>query len=229
MVNWQQIDTVLLDMDGTLLDLHYDNFFWLEYLPQQFAIKNGLTISKAKQIIEPTLANKQGQLEWYCTDYWSRELEIDIIAIKKHYEVVHKIAFRQGAQDFLQSLNNIGKQVWLVTNAHPDVLTIKCQQLPLEQHFEHLISSHQLGYSKEQIDFWQALQQSLPFDPERSLFVDDSLPVLRSAQSYGIANLRAIASPDSQRETKDTEEFIPLDLCSDVNGLTSILRTNQNQ
>ena len=27
---WRDIDTVLLDMDGTLLDLHYDNHFWLE-------------------------------------------------------------------------------------------------------------------------------------------------------------------------------------------------------
>ena len=26
MINWQQIDTVFLDMDGTLLDLHFDNY-----------------------------------------------------------------------------------------------------------------------------------------------------------------------------------------------------------
>ena len=225
MVDWQQIDTVLLDMDGTLLDLHYDNFFWLEYLPKQFAEKNNLTLSKAKQIIEPTLANKQGQLEWYCTDYWSRELEIDIVEIKKHYEVARKIAFRNGAQMFLQSLNHLGKQVWLVTNAHPDVLAIKCQHLPLEQHFEHLISSHQIGYSKEQTDFWQALQQTFPFNPQRSLFVDDSLPVLRSAQAYGIANLRAIANPDSQKDQKNTEEFTPLDLCLNASGLKPLLKT----
>ncbi|HNG60363.1 MAG TPA: haloacid dehalogenase, partial [Cellvibrionaceae bacterium] len=40
MIPWQAIDTLLLDMDGTLLDLHYDNYFWLEYLPRAFAAKN---------------------------------------------------------------------------------------------------------------------------------------------------------------------------------------------
>ncbi|HBT55971.1 MAG TPA: haloacid dehalogenase, partial [Pseudomonas sp.] len=33
MLNWNAIDTVLLDMDGTLLDLHFDNHFWLEHMP----------------------------------------------------------------------------------------------------------------------------------------------------------------------------------------------------
>ena len=29
----QNVDLVLLDMDGTLLDLHYDSHFWLDYVP----------------------------------------------------------------------------------------------------------------------------------------------------------------------------------------------------
>ena len=33
MLNWSKIDTVLLDMDGTLLDLHYDSHFWLNVIP----------------------------------------------------------------------------------------------------------------------------------------------------------------------------------------------------
>ncbi|MCP4043692.1 MAG: haloacid dehalogenase, partial [Gammaproteobacteria bacterium] len=32
-INWNSIHTVLLDMDGTLLDLHFDNQFWLEHVP----------------------------------------------------------------------------------------------------------------------------------------------------------------------------------------------------
>ena len=37
MIDWDDIDTVLLDMDGTLLDLHFDNFFWMHYMPRRYA------------------------------------------------------------------------------------------------------------------------------------------------------------------------------------------------
>ena len=35
MIDWTSIDTVLLDMDGTLLDLHYDNAFGFVKWEQQ--------------------------------------------------------------------------------------------------------------------------------------------------------------------------------------------------
>ncbi|NLD01354.1 MAG: haloacid dehalogenase, partial [Gammaproteobacteria bacterium] len=50
---WAHIDTVLLDMDGTLLDLHFDNFFWLKYLPQCYAEKNNLSLAQADAYLTP--------------------------------------------------------------------------------------------------------------------------------------------------------------------------------
>lgn len=213
MINdWQQIDTVLLDMDGTLLDLHYDNYFWVEYLPQKYAEKNKLSVKQSKEFIQPIIQAQFGKLQWYCTDYWSEQLDLDIAMIKADEKIAQKIAFREGAQKFLLSLNEMGKQAWLITNAHRDVLNIKCQRLPLEQHFQHLISSHDFGFSKEQNQFWHALQDKFPFDPKRSLFVDDSLAVLKSAQRYGIKNIRAITMPDSQKSEQQIAPFQPLDL-----------------
>jgi putative hydrolase of the HAD superfamily len=214
-IDWQQIDTVLLDMDGTLLDLHYDNYFWVEYLPQKYGEKNGLSIEESKMHIQPILQAQIGKLEWYCTDYWSEQLDLDITSIKSEEAAAKKIAFRSGAQPFLQRLNDMGKQVWLVTNAHRDVLEIKCQRLPLEQYFHQMVSSHDYGYSKEQNQFWHSLQKQFPFEIQRSLFVDDSLDVLKSAQAYGIEHLRAISIPDSQKSKKDTEEFMTLCLTSE--------------
>ena len=211
-IDWQQIDTVLLDMDGTLLDLHYDNYYWLEHLPALYAEKHGLSITDAKRHIEPILAAKYGQLEWYCTDYWSEQFGIDIATTKAEEGVARRIAFLPQAEQFLESLTSMGKQVWMLTNAHPDVLKIKCQRLNLANHFDHLISSHQLGFSKEQNSFWQTLQLNHSFDPQRSLFVDDSLPILRTAKEFGIKHLRAIGRPDSQKPVKDTEEFMPLNM-----------------
>jgi len=39
-INWSEIDTILLDMDGTLLDLNFDLHFWMEYLPLVLANKH---------------------------------------------------------------------------------------------------------------------------------------------------------------------------------------------
>ncbi len=211
-IDWQQIDTVLLDMDGTLLDLHYDNYYWLEHLPTLYAEKKGLTLVQAKQEIQPVLAEKQGQLEWYCTDYWSEQFGIDIATTKAEERVATKIAFRPHAEQFLQSWGSMGKKIWMVTNAHRDVLEIKCNRLPLSHYFENLISSHDFGFSKEQPEFWHRLNREFPFEPQRSLFVDDSLPILRTAQQYGIKHLRAIKYPDSQKPAKDTQEFTSLSL-----------------
>jgi len=202
-----------------VLDLHYDNFFWLEYLPAQYAKKHGISLQQAKELIEPQLISKQGCLEWYCTDYWSNEFDMNIAEIKAHNQIASKIAFRENAELFLQSLKATGKQVWMLTNAHPDVLKIKTDRLPLENYFDELISSHQLGYAKEDQMFWKSLEVDFDFNKKRSLFVDDSLPVLRSANEYGVGHLRAIQKPDSKKPLKDTEEFIALDLCPKTNGL----------
>src|SRR5215831_5340508 len=45
---WDLIDTVLLDLDGTLLDLAFDNYFWREVIPAAYAISNSISIDAAR-------------------------------------------------------------------------------------------------------------------------------------------------------------------------------------
>ena len=82
MVNWNEIDTVLLDMDGTLLDLHFDNHFWLEHLPRRYAEIHGEDHAEARHRMIERFRQEQGTLNWYCVDYWSRELRLDVGALK---------------------------------------------------------------------------------------------------------------------------------------------------
>jgi len=202
---WNAIDTVLLDMDGTLLDLHFDNHFWLQHLPQRYAEHHGVSRALAEAELLPLFREHAGTLNWYCTDFWSRELNLSIRDLKR--EVAHLIALRPDADTFIQALRQAGKQVVMITNAHRDSLSLKLERIELAPYFDRLISSHDYGFPKEDQQFWYALQQDISFTPSRSLFIDDSLPILRSAGRFGISHLLAVRQPDSQAGPKDTEEF----------------------
>lgn len=206
---WNQIDTVLLDMDGTLLDLHFDNHFWLEHLPRRFAELRGISRAQADAELAPLFESHAGLLTWYCLDFWSTELCLSILELKQ--EVAHLIALRDGVEEFLKALAAAGKRVVLVTNAHRDSLALKMERVPLEPYFERLVSSHDYGYPKEDQRFWATLQQALGFDPARALFIDDSLPILRSASRFGIAHLLAIREPDSRQAPRETGEFFAVE------------------
>lgn len=202
---WRDIDTVLLDMDGTLLDLHFDNHFWLEHLPKRYAEVHGVSLAMAQLELMPLFEKNAGTLNWYCTDFWSTELNLPVKDLK--VEIAHLIALRPDAETFLAALKQAGKRVIMITNAHRDSLSLKMERLELAPYFERLISSHDYGYPKENPQFWDALQDDIKFDPARSLFIDDTLPILRSAGRYGIGHLLAVLEPDSRKGPKDTEEF----------------------
>ncbi len=204
-IDWSIVDSVLLDMDGTLLDLHFDNHFWLEFVPQRYAEAQGMPVQQAKEALMSRYEDVLGTLEWYCIDNWSQKLGLDIALLKE--EVSHLIAVHPHVVEFLEGLRRLDKRVVLVTNAHQKSLQLKMEKTRLAGHFDAIISSHDLGHAKEEQAFWQRLQEIEPFDPERALFVDDSLPVLRSAQTYGIRWLLAILAPDSKGPLREVAEF----------------------
>lgn len=195
MINWSAIDTVLLDMDGTLLDLHFDNYFWQIHIPEQYAQRHGLSLQESTERLTPRFAAQQGLLNWYCLDYWSQHLDLDIVQLK--YNTQERIALRADALAFLEALALSHKQVWLVTNAHPQALALKLNKTLIGPYFDHIISSHQFGKPKEQLAFWTDLQNHVHFEPARTLFIDDSEAVLKTASQFGIGTLFSIAQPDS--------------------------------
>jgi putative hydrolase of the HAD superfamily len=205
MIDWNQIDIVMLDMDGTLLDLHFDNHFWLEHVPARYAEAKGIPYEQAKGELLARYKSVEGTLEWYCIDHWSRELELDIILLKE--EVNHLIAVHPHVIDFLDQLMCAGKRRILVTNAHQKTLAMKMEQTRLAGFFDQVISSHQLGLPKEHPAFWNRLHNRYPFDKDRTLFVDDSAPVLASARGYGISWLLAILKPDSKLPPRESGAF----------------------
>ncbi len=203
--DWLHIDSVFLDMDGTLLDLHFDNYFWLEHVPLRYAQANDISVEEAKQELMPRYRKIEGTIQWYCIDYWSNELGLDIAVLKE--EIDHLIAIHPHVIDFLDAVRNANKRVVLVTNAHGKSLSLKMNRTQLAGHFDKLICSHDFGIPKEQPEFWQRLQRKEPFNDQKTLLVDDSLSVLRSAEHYGIKHLCAVYKPDSKEPARDILEF----------------------
>ena len=201
----KDIDTVLLDLDGTLLDLHFDNHFWLEYVPVCYARQHNIALDEAQQVLMQRYNEVRGSLDWYCIEFWTRELGLDIEQLKR--EVAHKIAVHPFVHDFLQSARRQGKQVVLVTNAHPASLTIKMEKTELVDYFDSIITSHELGLAKEQDGFWEKLQAVNAYDPQKTLLIDDNHEVLECAERYGIRHLLAIHRPDSKGDEKSHDRY----------------------
>jgi len=198
MMNWKKIDTVLLDMDGTLLDLHYDNHFWMKHLPKRYAEIQKISIEESERLLYKHILDLEGTLNWYCLDYWSESLGIDIPLLKK--ETKYKIKHRPYVIDFLSALRKNNKKIYLVTNSHPAGIQLKFEATDIEPYFDEVISSHQFRLPKEQQGFWQALSEHIIFEPERTLFIDDNISVLNAAVEFGIKHILGIHQPDSQKQ-----------------------------
>lgn len=204
--DWQHIDTVLLDMDGTLLDLHFDNYFWLSHLPMQYAAHHNVSIEHANRTLQTLINERVGSLQWYCLDHWSELVNMDIMQLK--HEIKHKIAIRPHVPLFLEALREAGKHIVLITNAHPAGLELKLDVTQLSDWLDVIISSHEFKQPKEHPLFWQALSNKITFNPQRTLFVDDTPRILHSAEKFGIANLLCISEPDSQKPRAETTDFL---------------------
>lgn len=196
-LDWTSIDTVLLDMDGTLLDLHFDNYFWLEHLPKRYAEHHKLDEATAREKLHRQIKAYEGTLQWYCLDHWSELVQMDIPALKR--EISHKIKTRPHTARFLQFLKAQHKRVILVTNAHRSGLKLKLEVTEIDQWLDIVVSSHDYQIPKEAPEFWLQLHATERFDPKRTLFIDDTPRIVARAGDFGIAHLVCITQPDSQQ------------------------------
>lgn len=205
-LDWAQINTVFLDMDGTLMDLAFDNYFWHEYVPQIYSENNGLAYGDAKQHCLSMYQQQRGQLTWYCTDYWSDQLGLNIKQMKR--KVSSRVSLFPLVGEFLLWLNSNGKRSVLLTNAHMDSVDIKMEETGIRSMFDRIISSHSYGYAKEHDEFWPLLAVDEDYHPKSTLLIDDNISVLKAADRHGIKHLLSVSQPDTTQPHQDTDVYI---------------------
>ncbi len=208
-IDWNDIDTVLLDMDGTILDRHFDDHFWLEHVPKRWSQRNHTTLEYAKEHLYGLFRSQENSLNWTDLDYWSDRLKLDIPVLK--LEIEHLIAVHPYVIEFLLFLKHSGKATWLVTNAHSKTLDLKMKSTRIGPYFDGIISAHQVGLPKEDARFWGELQNFVGYDPERTLLGEDSETNLTTAQSYSIRYLVYISRYSSKVEPRQSEHFSTID------------------
>ncbi len=201
-------ETLMLDMDGTLLDLAYDNYMWLRYIPAAYAKRHGLDPEVARERLYGHYRRLNGDLEWYCLDHWSERLDLDVVGL--HRDERKRIGWLPGAREFLEMLvtnADARPRVLLVTNSHRDTLELKAEETGIDAYFDAVHSAHDFGFAKERQEFWEALAGVEDFDPATTLFIDDTERVLVSAARYGIGSLLCITRPDTQSAARQEGQF----------------------
>lgn len=212
--HWPSIDTVLLDMDGTLLDKHFDDHFWEKYVPSRYAVLHGIAAREAEERLMDLYRTQEETLNWTDLDYWSLQLGLDILALKK--QIDHLMNVHPKVVPFLDALRAEGKRVCLVTNAHAKTLDLKMEKTALAGYFDDIVTSHEIGVPKEEPVFWEGLRRRIPFEPNRTLLAEDSEAVLVSAASYGIAWLIHIAKSSSARPAEVSDRFYSVETFGEI-------------
>jgi putative hydrolase of the HAD superfamily len=190
------ISAVILDMDGTLLDLHFDDQVWNHRLPALLAERHGHA------------------LEWYCLDHWSEVFGVSMHEVEAGLS--HLIRMRPGTEEFLAHLAGRGIRTVLATNAHPRSLALKLSRTGIDRYFTEIRSSHPYGYPKERPEFWHALVDDVGFDPACAIFIDDNAAVLDAARAWGIAELYGVIRPSSSGPRRDYADYPAVDSLAEL-------------
>ncbi len=209
-----QCETLMLDMDGTLLDLAYDNYMWLTRVPQAYAERHELTENEARQALFALYERLKGTLDWYCLDHWSDRLGVDVLALHREHRA--RIDYLPGAERLLETVAAARVRVLLVTNSHRQTLSLKSEMTGLDGYFDEIYTSHELGYAKEERSFWEAIESAERFDPDKTVFVDDTASVLESARGYGLRRLLHVTRPDTGRPARRHPDFLGIESVAEL-------------
>ena len=204
--SFHDVEYVLLDMDGTLLDKYFDDYFWEHLVPERYAEIHDITFGRAKEELMKKYKVHEGTLNWTDLDFWSNQLKIDIPAMKE--QIKHLIEVHPHVENFLRMLGKEKKKVFLVTNAHYKSIDLKFKKTLIGKYFDAVLTSFDAGYPKEDIKFWEVAEKRLGFDKGKTLFIDDTEEILKTAKKFGIKYILYKARANSKVKPGRSNDFM---------------------
>ena len=213
-LDWHSVDDVLLDMDGTLLDRDFDNFFFEEELPRRYAALHRLSEQAAREKLFALYRAVEGELAWTDLHYWTRTLGIDVVAMTQ--ELSGRIGYLPGVEMFLHEVRAKRKRMTVLTNAHADGVTIKCRKTGVDKQVDRIVNAFEVGCLKMRPDYWPACQKLVGFDPARSLYIDDDEACLAAARAFGIRHIYHSARSSTKLPSHPSSRFTPIENLLDL-------------
>ncbi len=204
-IDWAKIDTVLLDMDGTLIDKHHDDFFWEELVPKCYAEKNNISQLEAKERLRRIYKTKENTKKWADFDYWSERLGINLWLLKD--ECRHTVKLHPHTVRFLKFLKRRRKKVYLVTAASRKDINFKLEHVGIFEYFDGIFSEIEIGSSKKEKMFWGKVQKKIKYEKSRTMLADDDETIMRMARSHGIRWLVIKSKSSSKKPHQISKEF----------------------
>ncbi|OGW68254.1 MAG: hypothetical protein A3H49_11070 [Nitrospirae bacterium RIFCSPLOWO2_02_FULL_62_14] len=213
-LDWTGIDDVLLDMDGTLLDRDFDNFFFEEELPRRYATLHRIAEPAARERLFALYRSVEGELAWTDLHHWTRTLGIDVVAMTR--ELSDRIGYLPGVEAFLGAMRAKRKRMTVLTNAHADGVVIKCRKTGVDKKVDRIVNAFEVGCLKMRPDYWPACQKLVGFDPGRALYIDDDEACLAAAQAFGIRHIYHSAKSSTKLPAHPSSRFTPVENLQDL-------------
>ncbi len=207
----KDIECLLVDMDGVILDNTYDNNFWQNQIPNVLSKKRNISFNDAKRLAIQIFNFKKNTKDWYDLDYWSNMLDIDIEAEKRSDESLSKIKLYDHVTNTLTTLKKSIKLI-LITNAHRKTLNIKLGKYDISPYFDEMICAHELHYVKEDIQLWYMLKSKFKLNFEKTILVEDTINNINVALSAGVSSAVYVGDEDF----KPSEKILQLNSINDL-------------
>ncbi|MCH1416878.1 MAG: HAD-IA family hydrolase [Gammaproteobacteria bacterium] len=207
----KDIECMLVDMDGVILDNTYDNNFWQNQIPGVISKNKNISFEDAKRLAVQIFNYKKNTKDWYDVDYWSNMLNVDIEAEKRSSISFDRIQLYEGVTKTLNKLKDNFRLI-LITNAHRKTLNIKLEKYDLSPYFENMICAHELHYVKENIQLWYMLKSRFKLDYTKTLLIEDTINNIKVGLSAGIS--QAVYLGDEIYE--DSKKILKLSSINDI-------------
>src|SRR5207247_1169360 len=192
-----------------LVDVHFVCLVVGGELARGADAHHGLAVDEAWERLLTMCRAVEGELKWTDLHYWSKTLEIDVVALTKELE--HLITCHPDAVEFLRHLRARGKRVHVLTNAHAAGVEIKIARTRIDRYVDRIVNAFEVGHLKTRPEYWPTCQRLLGFEPSRSLYVDDDEACLAAAQQYGIGYLYHRSKSSSRLPAQASSRYVSIE------------------